>query len=74
VTGGRIDVESLHERTMGAEEARAYLEAPVTEAEREGVRALVRWFERRYPTPLDRLSYARRAYARWRRTLGLARG
>jgi hypothetical protein len=26
-----------------------------------------KWFCKRYPTPGERLAYARRAYARWRR-------
>ncbi len=28
-------------------------------------RSLIRWFRRRYPTPAERLAYARRAYSRW---------
>jgi hypothetical protein len=52
-------------------EARAYLDAPISEAEREEVLALIRWFQRRYPTPAERLAYVRRAYARWRRTRGI---
>lgn len=28
--------------------------------------ALIDWFCRRYPTPGDRLRYARRAYRRWK--------
>ena len=51
--------------------AREYLDAPVTDAERDELLALVRWFRRRYPTPLERLAYVRRAYARWQRTLGI---
>jgi len=47
-------------------------EAPITQAERDEVEALVRWFRRRYPTPAERLAYVRRAYARWRRTLGIS--
>jgi hypothetical protein len=47
------------------EEARAYLAAPVSAAEREDVLALVRWFRRRYPTGAERLAYVRRAYRRW---------
>jgi hypothetical protein len=66
------DLASFHERSLGPEEARAYLEAPVTDVEREEFLALVRWFTSRYPTPLERLTYARRAHARWRRTLGIA--
>lgn len=59
-------------RRLSPSEARAYLEAPLTEAEREDARALVAWFCRRYPTPLDRLAYVRRAYARWERMRGIA--
>src|SRR5262245_18164097 len=53
-------------RELGSEAARAYLEAPVSDNEREQAIALIRWFTRRYPTPLERLAYVRRAYARWR--------
>ena len=56
------------DRELSDAEAREYLAAPITDAEREDVLALVSWFTRRYPTPLDRLAYIRRAYARWRRT------
>ena len=62
---------SLYDRVLGPDEARAYLESPITEVERANVLALVHWFQRRYPTPAERLAYVRRAYARWRRTLGL---
>jgi len=61
----RIDAEV--NRALSLEDVRHYLEAPVTEAERAEVRALYRWFTRRYPTPLARLEYARRAFARWQR-------
>jgi len=62
---------SFHDRALSPAEARAYLDAPITKAERDEVLALVRWFRRRYPTPADRLAYVRRAYARWQRTLGI---
>jgi hypothetical protein len=68
----RPDLTATANRTLTAAEARAYLDAPATEAERAEVRALAEWFQRRYPTPLERLAYVRRAYARWRRTLGAA--
>ena len=61
-------------RVVDADTARAYVEQPVTDREREDILALVRWFTRRYPTPAERLAYARRAYARWQRTAGLGRG
>ena len=50
---------------LSAEEFRAALAAPLGEAEEEESRSLIRWFRRRYPTPADRLAYARRAYRRW---------
>lgn len=60
------------DRRLSPAEARAYLEAPLTDVERDGVLELVRWFCRRYPTPIERLAYVRRAYARWQRTQGTA--
>lgn len=65
------DRHSAPDRRLSPAEARAYLDAPITDAERDAVRDLVRWFRRRYPTPVERLAYVRRAYARWRRTQGL---
>ena len=64
----RARLEREATRTLTAAEAAGYLNAPVTDAERAEVLALVDWFRRRYPTPADRLAYARRASARWRRT------
>ena len=60
------------DRVVSAQDARDYLECPVSEKEREDVIALVRWFRRRYATPADRLAYVRRASARWRPTRGPA--
>lgn len=60
---GRLAAEI--DRELTAEQARAYLEQPISAREREDVLALVRWFTRRYATPASRLAYARRAYARW---------
>lgn len=62
----------LAERELTVAEVHAYLNAPVADAEREEVLRLTRWFRRCYPSPADRLAYVRRAYARWRRTLGAA--
>lgn len=53
------------ERSLSAEEASAYL--ATTEAEREEMRALIDWFSHRYPTPADRLRYARAWAKRLRR-------
>ena len=74
MTSRREEFSSFSDRRLDASEARAYLDAPVTDAERDEVLALVHWFKRRYPTPLDRLAYVRRAYARWQRTLGIGAG
>ena len=53
-------------RRLTPEEFQAYVDAPVSEAEREEALRLIRWFKKRYPTPAERLAYARRSYTRWR--------
>ena len=58
-------IRAISERILSPEEARAALAVPLGEAEEEETRSLIRWFRRRYPTPADRLAYARRAYRRW---------
>jgi hypothetical protein len=58
-------VRALSERQLSPEEFRAALAIPLGEGEEEESRSLIRWFRRRYPTPADRLAYARRAYRRW---------
>lgn len=65
---------SFHDRVLGPAAARDYLDSPITDAERDDVLALIRWFRRRYPTPAERLAYVRRAYARWQRTLEIGTG
>ena len=52
-------------RRLTADELQAYVDAPVSEAERQEALRLIRWFKTRYPTPAERLAYAQRAYARW---------
>ena len=74
MTGAQASARAFSNRTLEPAEARAYLDAPVTAAERDDVLALVRWFECRYPTPAERLAYVRRAYSRWQRTLGIGAG
>ncbi len=66
-------ITTIAERALCADEVRAYLDHPITDAERQDVLALARWFRTRYAAPAERLAYARRAYARWQRTLGRAR-
>jgi hypothetical protein len=58
-------VRRLAERRLSAEEFRAALAVPLGSDEEAEARSLIRWFRRRYPTPAERLAYARRAYARW---------
>jgi hypothetical protein len=60
-------VTALAERELTLEEWRAYRDQPVSPQEQEEIDGLLAWFARRYPTPAERLRYARRAYARWKR-------
>ena len=62
-------IRALSERRLSAEEIRAALAVPLGEREEEESRALIRWFRQRYPTPAERLAYARRAYRRWQAAL-----
>lgn len=58
-------LRALAERQLSPDEARAALAIPLSPEEDEDNRSLIEWFSRRYPTPADRLAYARRAYRRW---------
>ena len=62
-------LRALSERRLSREEVEAALRTPISDSEREEILALVAWFRRRYPTPLDRLRYVRRAYRRWQSAL-----
>ena len=59
------ELREFSERRLSPEEFDAYVRAPVTDFEREQRDELLSWFLRRYPTPAERLAYARAAYARW---------
>jgi hypothetical protein len=59
-------VRALAERQLSAAELDAYVRAPWGDGELEAAAELITWFMRRYPTPLDRLRAARRAYRRAR--------
>jgi hypothetical protein len=61
----RDRIRRLVDRQVSATELREALEAPMSDAEREEILVLKRWFTRRYPTGAARLAYVRRAYARW---------
>ncbi|MFO0588376.1 MAG: hypothetical protein U0441_12580 [Polyangiaceae bacterium] len=56
-------VRAMAERRLSAEEFDAYVNAPMSEEERTGILESAAWFCRRYPTVLERLKSARRAYA-----------
>jgi hypothetical protein len=58
-------VADLIDRRVSSTELQEALEHPLTSSEREETLSLVRWFCRRYQTPLERLAYTRQAYARW---------
>lgn len=59
-------LRKLAERELSPEEVDAALAVPLSPEERAGVLELLAWFERRYPTPAERLAYVRRAHRRWR--------
>lgn len=64
----RAQLAAFANRRLSDEEWRAQSELPLSTEEIEHTLSLVRWFRTRYPDPLGRLAYARRAYTRW--TLG----
>ena len=57
-------IDDFFERTLSREEFDAYVNAPMSDDERETMKELIDWFRRRYPTPEERLAYVRRAYNR----------
>jgi hypothetical protein len=52
---------------LSPEEVQAALRVPLGDEQRQEILSLIDWFCRRYPTPSERLAYARRAYRRWTR-------
>jgi hypothetical protein len=65
----RARLAELANRQLNAEEWQAQAAVPLSRDEVAATLELVRWFRERYPTATDRLTYARRAYARWRRAV-----
>lgn len=53
------------DRVLSIEEVHALDAIQLGEEELAENISLIDWFCRRYPTPEDRLRYARRAYRRW---------
>jgi hypothetical protein len=63
------EIRALAERRLSPEEFAACANAPISDDERREALSLIEWFTRRYPTPTERLAYARKAYARWARAM-----
>ena len=61
----RERLAALAERQLTPDQVRAAMAVPLSDSERDESLSLIRWFRRRYPTPVERLAYARRAYRRW---------
>jgi hypothetical protein len=63
----RAALEAWENRRLSPAEFDARVNAPWTEQEREDFHALVDWFNRRYPTPGERLAAARHLELQQRR-------
>ena len=59
-------IQDAMNRIVTDAELREALDGPISEAERNEVLSLRRWFTRRYPSAEERLAYVRQAYERWR--------
>lgn len=61
------ELHRLAERRLSSDDLDAYVDAPMSDAERDEIISLFEWYTRRFPTPLARLRDARRAWHRWTR-------
>lgn len=61
------------ERRLDREAFLAYVEAPMSDREREEIDELIDWFTRRYPTPEARADWAQRTWAQLAETLPAGR-
>jgi hypothetical protein len=59
--------------SLPVEEFVRRIRAPVDPEEEAETVALIRWFVRRYPTPKERLAFARRMFAQWTRPTSIVR-
>jgi hypothetical protein len=67
------EIAHLVEAPLSPEEFDRRVSTPMTEEEAADLADLIRWFTRRYPTPKDRLAYARRKFAEWTRPVSIVR-
>jgi hypothetical protein len=63
----RAELDAWENRRLSPEEFAARVAAPWTEQESEDFAALIAWFNRRYPTPIERLRAIRHLAAQWQR-------
>jgi len=64
----RAELEAWEDRALSPEEFEARVRAPWTDEERADFDDLVRWFNRRYPTPTERLASTRHLMAQIRKS------
>lgn len=64
----RAELDAWENRALTREEFDARVNAPWTEQERDDFDALLTWFQKRYPTPADRLRATRHLAEQWRRS------
>jgi hypothetical protein len=67
------EIAHLVEESLPPEEFDRRVSAPLTEREAAELADLIRWFTRRYPTPKERLAYARRKFAEWTRPVSVVK-
>ena len=63
----RAELEAWEDRALSPEEFEARVRAPWADQERADFDDLVRWFNRRYPTPAERLAATRHLMAQMRK-------
>jgi hypothetical protein len=66
-------IASLVEEPVPVDEFNRRVSAPMDPEEEAELGALIRWFMRRYPTPKERLAYARRKFIEWTRPVTIVR-
>jgi hypothetical protein len=67
------EIAHLVDEPLSPEEFERRASAPLSPEEAAEIAELVRWFTRRYPTPKERLAYARRKFAEWTRPVSVVK-